>query len=48
MDDLLISMALAIILKSVKNTSKKTELKAAFLKLFNAIKLNYSDDPNFQ
>jgi ABC-type uncharacterized transport system permease subunit len=52
MQDYLISMALAILFsvlkQSVKNAQSKANMKAAFLKLFNAIKALYADDPDFQ
>lgn len=47
MDSMIITMAVAIILQSVKNPAKKAELKKAMLKIRNAINTAYADDPDF-
>lgn len=48
MEDMIISMAIAIILSSVKNPAKKASLKRALLKVRNTINAAYADDPDFQ
>lgn len=45
--DILISMGVAAIIESVKNPTKKAALKRKILKVFNAIKVAYADDPDF-
>jgi hypothetical protein len=50
MNDFLINMGFSTLftfLKSLKGTKNKSKYKAAVLKLYNAIKANYSDDPDF-
>lgn len=48
MDDLIISMAISVILSTIKNPKKKLELKRAMLKIRNTINLAYASDPDFQ
>ncbi|MGH7182074.1 MAG: hypothetical protein ACREJN_08865 [Nitrospiraceae bacterium] len=48
MEDLIITMAFGTLISAVKNPAKKASLKKAFLKVFNLIKANYADDPDFQ
>ena len=52
MNEWLIPMALSIVFQilkdSVKNPASKAKMRAAFLKLFNAIKSLYSGDPDFE
>ena len=48
MDQMIISMALAILLETIKNPTKKTTMKKAFLKVYQTIKTAYADDPDFQ
>lgn len=47
MEDMIITMALSIILLTVKNPAKKASLKAVMLKLRNAINNVYAGDPDF-
>lgn len=50
-NDFLISMGISLVLQalksSVKNEKSKAKLKAAMLKVFNAIKSLYGDDSDF-
>lgn len=48
MDEMMIQMAFAVVLSTVKNPDKKAKLKKAFLKVFKTIKATYADDPDFQ
>ncbi len=48
MDTMIIQMAIAIILSTVKNPAKKAELKKAMLKIRNSINTAYAGDPDFQ
>jgi hypothetical protein len=48
MDELLINAGFSWLLATVKNPQKKATFKKAFLKLFNAIKFAYANDPDFQ
>lgn len=41
MDELIISMAISVILATIKNPDKKAKLKAALLKVRNEINLLY-------
>lgn len=47
MDDLIVSMALAVILRVVKNPAKKEDMRKALLKVRNAINMAYVGDPEF-
>jgi len=47
MEDLIINMAIATILSTIKNPGKKATLKKAFLKVRNAINAAYAGDPDF-
>ena len=44
---MIIAMAIAIILESVKNPAKKAALKRAMLKVRNTINQAYAGDPDF-
>lgn len=46
--DLGISIVLSVIKQSVKNPSSKAKLKAALLKVRNAINALYLGDPDFE
>jgi hypothetical protein len=51
MEDLLLNMGFSTLftfLKSLKGAKNKAKYKAAILKLYNSIKANYGDDPDFQ
>lgn len=48
MDDLIISMATAVILSAVKNPAKKASLKKAMLKIYRTIGSMYAGDPDFK
>ena len=45
--ELLISMGFSILLSTVKNPKSKEKFRKAFLKVFNAIKAAYPNDPDF-
>lgn len=47
MEDMIITMALSIILATIKNPAKKASLKAVMLKIRNAINVSYAGDPDF-
>lgn len=47
MDDLVISMAIAVVLSVIKNPDKKAKLKKALLKVRNQINFAYKNDPEF-
>ena len=51
-NDFLINMGITIVLTAVKNTFKsssaKAKYKAAMLKVYNAIKVSFAGDPDFQ
>lgn len=47
MEDLLIAMAITTILSTIKNPKSKAKLKAAMLKVRNAINQAYAGDPDF-
>ena len=47
MQNLLISMGVAALISAIKGPKKKAELRAIALKVFQAIKLAYADDPDF-
>lgn len=46
--DYFLPSAINAVLISVKNPEKKSKWRAAFLKVFRAIKFAYPDDPDFQ
>lgn len=46
-EELIISMAVAVILSTIKNPAKKASLKKAMLKVFTTIKTAYAGDPDF-
>lgn len=48
MEDLLITMGVAVILQSIKNPNKKASLRKAMLKVFSAIRAAYAGDPAFE
>ncbi len=48
LENLFINMGISAILLAIKNPKKKVALKRAMLKLFLAIRLAYSSDPDFQ
>ena len=48
MDQMIISMALAVILETIKNPAKQATMKKAFLKVYQTIKIAYAGDPDFQ
>jgi hypothetical protein len=51
MNDFLINMGFSTLftfLKGLKGAANKAKYKAVILKLYNAIKANYADDPDFQ
>lgn len=48
MEDLLISMGLSVLLSAIKNPAKRASLRKQMLKIFNAIKAAYANDPDFQ
>ena len=48
MDDLIISMAVAILLASIKNPAKKEKLRKVCVKIFNSIRAAFPGDPDFQ
>ncbi len=48
MDELLINMGFTILLSTIKNAASKVKFRAAFLKIFRAIRLAYASDPDFQ
>jgi hypothetical protein len=45
--DLLISMAVNVLIESVKNPAKKAQLRKAVLKVFKTILGTYGSDPDF-
>lgn len=47
MDEIYISLAVSVILSTIKNPAKKASLKAALLKVFKTIRATYADDPDF-
>lgn len=47
-EELIIAMATAVILASVKNEAKKAAIKKAMLKVVKTIGTAYIDDPQFQ
>lgn len=47
MDDLIISMAISVVLSTIKNPEKKAKLKKALLKVRNQINLAYKNDLDF-
>lgn len=48
MNDLFITMAISVILSTVKNPESKAKLRKAMLKVFTTIKAQYASDPDFQ
>ena len=47
LESLAINTILTMVKLSVKNPDKKVSLKKAMLKIHNAIKVLYADDPDF-
>jgi hypothetical protein len=47
-EELIIAMATAVILSSVKNETSKAKLKRSMLKVVKTIGTAYIDDPEFQ
>jgi hypothetical protein len=47
-EELIIAMATAVILSSVKNETSKARLKKSMLKVVKTIGTAYIDDPDFQ
>lgn len=47
-EELIISMATAIVLSAVKNPTKKAALKKVMLKIYKSIGTAYFGDPDFQ
>lgn len=48
MTDYFITMAIAVILQTVKNPDSKRKFKSAFLKVRNAINAAFAGDEDFQ
>lgn len=46
-EDLIITMAVSVVIASVKNPQKKTKMKKAMLKIYQVIKQAYAGDPDF-
>ena len=46
--DIFVTLGISAILASIKNPAKAANLKKAMLKVFNAIKAAYPNDPDFQ
>jgi hypothetical protein len=47
MEDLYVSMAVSVLLSTIKNPDKKAKLKTVFLKVYQTIKTVYAGDPDF-
>jgi hypothetical protein len=47
-EEMIISMATAVILSAVKNPTKKAALKKVMLKVYKTIGMAYAGDPDFQ
>jgi hypothetical protein len=48
MEDLFIQFGITAILAALKGPKKKAALRKAMLKVFNAIKMAYPNDPDFE
>lgn len=48
MNELLITMAVATLIESVKNPANKEKLRKAMLKVYRTIKTVYAGDPDFE
>lgn len=48
MEEYFISMGIAVILKVLKDTTKRRKFENAFLKVRNAINTAFADNPKFQ
>ena len=48
MEDMIIQMALAIVLSTIKDPAKKARMKKAMLKVHQSILQAYAGDPDFQ
>ena len=48
MTNIFITMGIAAIKTAIKNPEKRVKLRQIMLDLFNAIRLAYADDPEFQ
>jgi uncharacterized membrane protein len=47
-EEMIITMATAVILSAVKSPAKKASLKKAMLKIYKSIGTVYAGDPDFQ